>query len=185
MNKVNYEEVKKNALEDFGVVSFDAFNVKKAIRERMDYLKSYIKSNNLKAIVLGISGGVDSFTAGKISQLAMNELKNEGYDAMFVAVRLPSGVQKDEDEAMESISIISPDKVHSVNIGYVSNVMSQSVVDSFENVHFDEKKVDFHRGNVKARMRMIAQYELAGLYGGVVLGTDHNAEGVLAFYTYH
>ena len=46
-----------------------------------------------------------------------------------------------------------------------------------------EDKIDFHRGNVKARMRMISQYQLAGIYGGVVLGTDHNAEGILSFYT--
>jgi len=42
---------------------------------------------------------------------------------------------------------------------------------------------DFARGNVKARMRMIAQYEIAGLLGGLVLGTDHSAENVTGFYT--
>ena len=42
---------------------------------------------------------------------------------------------------------------------------------------------DFAKGNVKARMRMIAQYEIAGLLGGLVLGTDHSAENVTGFYT--
>ena len=32
---------------------------------------------------------------------------------------------------------------------------------------------------------MIAQYEIAGLYNGLVLGTDHNAEAVNGFYTLH
>ena len=32
-------------------------------------------------------------------------------------------------------------------------------------------------------MRMIAQYEIAGLLGGLVLGTDHSAENVTGFYT--
>ena len=48
-----------------------------------------------------------------------------------------------------------------------------------------EAQIDFARGNVKARMRMIAQYEIAGLTGGLVLGTDHSAENITGFYTKH
>ena len=44
---------------------------------------------------------------------------------------------------------------------------------------------DFAKGNVKARMLMISQYAIAGMHNGLVLGTDHNAEGILSFYTYH
>ncbi len=47
----------------------------------------------------------------------------------------------------------------------------------------DAAKADFVKGNVKARMRMIAQYELAGLVGGLVVGTDHSAENITGFYT--
>ncbi len=43
--------------------------------------------------------------------------------------------------------------------------------------------VDFVKGNVKARARMVAQYEVAGLMGGFVLGTDHSAENLTGFYT--
>jgi NAD+ synthase len=192
-NEIDYKKVKEQALVDFGVVKFEEFNAKKAIRDRVDYLKNYISSNGLKSIVLGISGGVDSSTAGKLSQIAMSELRDECYDARFVAVRLPSGVQKDESDAQEALKFISPDVVHTVNIGDSSNMISEKVVDSFETLGSNlddmlqiedfEEKIDFHRGNVKARMRMIAQYQLAAIYGGVVLGTDHNAEGLLAFYT--
>lgn len=44
-------------------------------------------------------------------------------------------------------------------------------------------KVDFVKGNVKARARMVAQYEIAGYIGGLVLGTDHSAENITGFYT--
>jgi len=47
----------------------------------------------------------------------------------------------------------------------------------------DETSQDFHKGNVKARMRMIAQYEIAGLHSGLVIGTDHSAENITGFYT--
>jgi NAD+ synthase len=43
--------------------------------------------------------------------------------------------------------------------------------------------IDFVKGNVKARTRMAIQYEIAGLTGGLVLGTDHSAENITGFYT--
>ena len=46
-----------------------------------------------------------------------------------------------------------------------------------------DAKVDFVKGNVKARTRMVIQYEIAGLVDGLVLGTDHSAENITGFYT--
>src|SRR5690606_739796 len=42
---------------------------------------------------------------------------------------------------------------------------------------------DFVLGNIKARQRMIAQYAVAGAYGGIVVGTDHAAEALMGFFT--
>ena len=42
---------------------------------------------------------------------------------------------------------------------------------------------DFAKGNEKARERMKAQYSIAAMNNGVVLGTDHAAEAVTGFYT--
>ena len=42
---------------------------------------------------------------------------------------------------------------------------------------------DFHKGNTKARTRMIAQYALAGEHNYLVIGTDHGAESVTGFFT--
>lgn len=41
----------------------------------------------------------------------------------------------------------------------------------------------FNKGNVKARMRMIAQYAVGGQEGLLVIGTDHAAEAVTGFFT--
>lgn len=43
--------------------------------------------------------------------------------------------------------------------------------------------MDFVLGNTKARMRMVAQYTIAGATGGLVIGTDHAAEAVMGFFT--
>ncbi len=42
---------------------------------------------------------------------------------------------------------------------------------------------DYHRGNVKARERMVMQYALAGSHNLLVLGTEHAAEAVTGFFT--
>ena len=47
----------------------------------------------------------------------------------------------------------------------------------------DIHHIDFVKGNVKARARMVTQYEIAGMLNGLVLGTDHSAENITGFYT--
>jgi NAD+ synthase len=169
-----------------GVTPMSKFDVKTAIRSRINYLKDYVKSSKMKGIVLGISGGVDSTTAGKLSQIAMTELRDEGYDAKFIAMRLPYKTQKDENEAQEALKFINPDFIVDTNIGNGTDGIFNSVLSSIFSSNLKMDKVctdDFAKGNVKARMRMIAQYSVAGMYGCLVLGTDHNSEFTAGFYT--
>ncbi len=73
------------------------------IRRSIDFLKRYLKKHSfLKTFVLGISGGQDSTLAGRLAQLAMEEMRAEtGDDSYkFIAVRLPYGVQADEADSL-------------------------------------------------------------------------------------
>lgn len=150
------------------------------IRERVDFLKAYLtKYPFIKTLVLGISGGQDSTLAGKISQLAINEVREETGDSayQFIAVRLPHGVQADERDAMDAIQFMQADKTMRVNIKPATDAMVEAVKE--ESIELS----DFTIGNIKARQRMIAQYAIAGSYSGVVVGTDQSAESVTGFYT--
>lgn len=158
------------------------------IQRRIAFIKNTMQKSGCKSIVLGISGGVDSTTCGRLAQLAVNELNAEtnSSDYQFIAVRLPYGEQKDEDEAQVALSFIQPSQSVSVNIKDGVDGMHASTLSALEGTGLipqDSAKVDFVKGNVKARMRMIAQYEIAGLVGGLVLGTDHSAENITGFYT--
>lgn len=178
--------IKDEILTVAGVTPFEEFDVKGAIRKRIDYLKNYVRSNNRKGIVLGISGGVDSSTAGKLSQIAMQELRDEGYEAYFIAMRLPYKVQLDENEAQDALKFIQPDRVVTTNIGNGTDAIFDSVTSSLYDACLGLPTSctnDFAKGNVKARMRMIAQFSIAGMHDMLVLGTDHNAEFVAGFYT--
>lgn len=154
-------------------------NPKEEIKKRIDFLKSYLIKTNSKGYVLGISGGQDSTLAGRLAQLAVEELRKEGREAAFTAVRLPYGVQRDEDDAQASLSFIQADREYVFNI---KNAVDE-VQNEYNRLMPEEPLKDYHKGNVKARMRMIAQYAIGGQMGLLVIGTDHAAEAVTGFFT--
>ena len=67
-----------------------------------------------KNLVLGISGGVDSTVAGRLAQLAVNQLSDQGEQASFVAMRLPYGEQEDGDDADRALEIARKIQFHQV-----------------------------------------------------------------------
>lgn len=152
---------------------------KEEIRHRVDFLKAYLRKTGAKGYVLGISGGQDSTLAGKLAQLAAQELREEGVDAKFIAVRLPYGKQQDEDDANRALKFIAPDQSVAFNVKEAVDAVKRE----YDGVLEGEELRDYHKGNVKARMRMIAQYAIGGMEELLVLGTDHAAEAVTGFFT--
>ena len=152
------------------------------IERRKTFIKDCLRNAGLKVLVLGISGGVDSLTAGRLAQLSVEELRNETDDAAyrFIAVRLPHGTQHDEHDAQASLRFIRADEEDTVNI-------EGSVYGLGEQVSHLQKltaaRRDFVVGNIKARLRMVAQFAIANANDGLVIGTDHAAEAVMGFFT--
>ena len=156
------------------------------IRRRIDFIKYQLELSGQKNLVLGISGGIDSCTCGRLAQLAVDELNQTDSGYLFIAVRLPYATQADEADAQLSIDFIQPGASLTVNVQPGTDAIHQSVMQALEAQglgNIDENKQDFAKGNAKARVRMVAQYEVVGLLGGLVLGTDHSAENVTGFYT--
>ena len=162
-------------------------DVEAEIVRRVGFIKSQLQSARLKTLVLGISGGVDSCTLGRLAQLAVDQLNSEGEGGYrFIAVRLPYGVQADEADAQESIGFIQPSEAVSVNVQPGADAIHSETCQVMQNSGLlvaSDSKQDFVKGNVKARTRMVIQYEIAGMLDGLVLGTDHSAENITGFYT--
>lgn len=155
-------------------------NVQAEIRKSIDFMKEYARKYSfVKGFVLGISGGQDSTLTGKLAQLAVDELNSEAGEAKysFWAVRLPYGVQVDEQDCQDAIDYIKPTKTYTVNIKEAVDASVHAL--SVAGVELS----DFAKGNEKARERMKVQYSIAAMNGGVVLGTDHAAEAITGFYT--
>lgn len=149
------------------------------ISTRIDFLCSYLRSSGMKGYVLGISGGQDSTLAGRIAQLSVEKLRDEGYDAEFYALRLPYDRQSDEDDVDIAMRFIQPDHELRINIKPATDMVEDAVAQALEKTQLG----DFNRGNVKARERMVMHYAVAGETGCLVIGTDHAAENVTGFFT--
>lgn len=152
----------------------------KEIRKTVDFLKGYLKANPfLKSYVLGISGGQDSTLTGKLTQMAISEMREEtGDDSYkFIAVRLPYGVQADAADAADAVAFIQPDVDLIENIKPATDAMVATLKET------GVEMTDFNKGNIKARQRMVMQYAIAGANQGAVVGTDHAAENFSGFYT--
>jgi len=159
-----------------------SFDVQQEIERRVAFLADQLTSTGLRSLVLGISGGVDSTTAGRLCQLAVERVRATGREATFFAMRLPYGTQADEKDAQLALEFIRPDQVLTVDVKAASDGALEAALaggTAFRDAHHQ----DFVHGNIKARQRMIAQYAVAGAHDGLVVGTDHAAEAVSGFFT--
>lgn len=158
------------------------FEAEREIERRVAFLAERLTSTGLRSLVLGISGGVDSTTAGRLCQLAVERVRAAGHEARFHAMRLPYGVQADEHDARLALAFIRADHVLTVDVRPASDAALEALLAA--GVSFrDARHQDFVLGNIKARQRMIAQYAVAGAHDGLVVGTDHAAEAVSGFFT--
>ncbi|EPD69426.1 NAD+ synthetase [Corynebacterium pyruviciproducens ATCC BAA-1742] len=151
----------------------------KEVASRVTFLADYLTSTGLNSYVLGISGGQDSTLAGKLAQMAIDKLREEGATAEFYAVRLPYGIQSDAADVDIALEFIHADHTVDINIKPGVDALADATATALGSAGLS----DFNKGNVKARARMIAQYAVAGEHRGLVIGTDHAAENITGFFT--
>lgn len=180
MNTSSPTAEQKTIIETLKIAS--TFDVLAEIECRTAFLRDHLIRHQRRSYVLGISGGVDSLTAGLLAQRAVRQAREQGHDAKFIAMRLPYGVQKDEEDAQRSLVAIQPDEILTVDIQPATDAML-AAVQSGGLVFERPEQQDFILGNIKARQRMIAQYAVAGTTHGLVIGTDHAAEALMGFFT--
>ncbi|WP_371372517.1 ammonia-dependent NAD(+) synthetase [Sporomusa aerivorans] len=143
------------------------------VGRRIDFLCSFLNTSGLKGFVLGISGGQDSTLAGKLAQGAVQKA-----GGAFIAMRLPYGTQVDADDVELALNFIKPDEV----IHFDIKPTVDALCSTYE-MAAGKALTDYHKGNVKARVRMAVQYAVAGQRNMAVIGTDHASENVTRFFT--
>jgi len=149
------QDLQASITAELGVTSH--FDVTDEVARRVDFLVSYSRTAQANTLVLGISGGVDSTVAGRLCQLAVQELRASGQPTTFIAMRLPYGTQADRADADRALAFIAPDQVLTVDIQPAADAMLRQL--KVAGLSFrDSAQEDFVLGNIKARHRMVAQY---------------------------
>jgi NAD+ synthetase len=136
----------------------------------------YLTSNGIKAMVLGLSGGLDSTVCAAICKKV-----NEKTDIPFVGISLPCSTNKGDE--ISSAALAGEE---------FCNVFSEvNIQDGFECVEklcekaSDKESTSISQGNIKARLRMITLYDIASKRGGIVIGTSNTTERLTGFWTLH
>lgn len=171
------QELQKKIIKKLDVKPFIDCEVE--VKMRVEFLKKYLLKTKKMGYVLSISGGQDSSLAGKLAQIAVEQLRDEtNMEYRFLAVRLPYDIQSDEQDAQLALEFIRPDEIITINI-------KEAVDSSVRAFKYGIKKeiTDYLKGNIKARERMKIHYDLAGYYDLLVIGTDHASEALTGFFT--
>lgn len=159
-------------------------NYERIIKNIQSELTNYIQDNNLKALVIGVSGGIDSALCCALAQPVCKSL-----NIPLIGRSLPiSGNKSDEIERANKVGNVFCDDFKEIDLmDTFVQVHDKLCVNEDEDIALFNKDVEtkIRFGNVKARLRMIYLYNLAQKYHGMVLSTDNSTEWYMAFWTLH
>ena len=161
-------------------------NYEKAVKNIRQELKTYIVKNKIKSLVLGVSGGIDSALCAVLAKPVCDEL-----NIPLIGRSLPSNTNSsDENERAKKIGKLFCTDFKETSIKGAFNKISEIAYNNHEVFPADYPDGEdlgnqIPNGNIKARIRMILLYDLAGSNHGMVLSTDNYTEYLLGFWTLH
>lgn len=155
----------------------EKLNYEKVFCTLVDKTREYIQNNNLSAMVLGISGGVDSTV---VAAICHEVSKQTGIP--LIGRSLPIKNKNDEFSTSKLVGEAFCDNFEVTNLYEVFNKFL-TLVDGDNLVSL--KRTPIADGNIQARLRMIYLYNLASIHKGLVLSTDNQTEYQLGFWTIH
>ena len=156
--------------------------------------RDYLVGNNLSAMVLGISGGIDSTVVAAICREVSDRT-----GIPLIGRSLPSKFNKEGEITTADLvgkAFCNDYKVFNINELYHSYVMqithketgsTKYTVDDNGNIERVENtfQTPIANGNIQARLRMIYLYNLASIHKGLVMDTDNLTENNLGYFTIH
>jgi NAD+ synthetase len=152
-------------------------NYKEIFNTMIDETARYLIDNNLKAIVLGISGGIDSTVTAAIC----SEVEKRNPELKFYGVSLPCTSNTIDENNSATICMKAFCKEGNY---WIENLQKEyMLMKGTCELHGDSTYIS--QGNVKARLRMIYLYNLASINQGLVMDTDNLTEHYLGFFTIH
>ena len=145
-------------------------------------LANYIKKCKIKNLVLGESGGLDSAKMTITCLKAIELLKRENYYCGYKFVFID--VESDPNDLVKALELAERYnfKLDVVNLTELYHKMNST----FRKLEQETlPKIRVANGNLKCRLRLLYLFDLAQLYGGIVMDTDDLSELLMGFFTKH
>ena len=147
------------------------------------WLKDYYWMHNVKAFVVGVSGGIDSAVVSSLCA-------RTGLPTYVVCMPLESKFENSRLSDVHSKALVEKhENVKRIEIELFSayDSLLKSIEWWSETQFFDKKEFtssEHANANTKSRMRMVTLYQIAGSVGGIVVGTGNKVEDYgVGFYT--
>ncbi len=140
-------------------------------------LATRIQHTNVKSVVIGLSGGLDSTLALIVAVHAMDMLKRDRKD--IIAVTMPCfGTTKRTKSNAEILA-------ESYGVSFKDINISKAVTQHFEDIGQSMEVLDVTFENGQARERTQVLMDIANKTGGFVIGTGDLSELALGWATYN
>lgn len=139
----------------------------------VDGIKSYCEKNNIKTLVLGISGGIDSTVVAALCKSS---------NIPLIGISMPCSTNGSDE--ISSATLAGNEfctTFEEINLEGVYETVEDFCRGTLHNID----ATPISRGNIKARLRMITLYDIASRMGGIVVDTDNLTEHFLGFWTLH
>ena len=140
--------------------------------EITNWILDYALENDIRSLVVGVSGGVDSAVTSTLSART---------GIPTIVLNMPIHQKKYQDDLSKKHISWLKDNFNNVEERIVN--LSKTYDSFVETVSVDEVS-DLALANSRARLRMTALYATAGSNGGIVVGTGNKVEDFgVGFYT--
>lgn len=169
----------------------------KVFNKLVDETESYMRKNNLKSMVLGVSGGIDSTVCAAIcsevskrtgipligrSLSTKNNKAEEITTADLVGNAFCTDYKRSSFNKLYNSFLMD---IVGVETGRLKFAMDESGNVNIDDEHCMKVQTPVANGNIQARIRMIFLYNLASINNGLVIDTDNLTEHYLGYWTIH
>jgi len=130
--------------------------------EIQQWIKNYVLDNNIKTLVVGVSGGIDSAVVSTLCS-------KTGIPTIAIGMPLNS---KPENTKLSNIQL---EFLSKLNVQTIEIELSETFKSLEQNIPFLFKS-ELSSANSKSRLRMITLYHVASTVNGIVVGTGNKVE---------
>ncbi len=169
-----FDKLLDGYIEDGKYMSIEKLQVLR--NDIIQQLVSYANTYKISNVCVGISGGIDS-------ALTASLFRDAGYHVIGVTMPI-NQIEEETDRGIETCQALGIDHRHiDLTEAYEQVIKQEFKLDA----GLINKSVDsrIRKGNIRARLRMITLYNLAGASQGFVASTDNFSELAAGFWTLH